>query len=55
VNLAAVIASFIACSWNSGAPVPSTRLEWDRERACFADLSVPLPADAGGGLLEGIG
>jgi protein ImuA len=37
-----------------GAPVPPVRLEWDRDGACFTDLSRPLPADAGGGLLEEI-
>ncbi|WP_294391529.1 hypothetical protein [uncultured Sphingomonas sp.] len=35
----------------SGAPVPATRLEWDREQGRFAALPGAVPADAGGGLL----
>jgi protein ImuA len=34
-----------------GAPSFGWRLEWDRDRACFAPLSRDLAADAGGGYL----
>lgn len=34
-----------------GAPAPGWRLEWDRDRTCFAPLSGDLAADAGGGYL----
>jgi protein ImuA len=39
----------------AGAPVPPMRLEWDRDRAGFAEIPGFLPADAGGRLLEGVG